>query len=262
MEQETQALDTHYKDKYALEKERHVERVQQALKQRYQKELDDAMDKLRTEYRKKHEERVATLTSLSKELKSHEELFKQKAELERKTKQLLKIQRAYINLYRTATEKSQPFAHELKSLERTSTEDPLIRSAIGAIPKDVAEQGIPTIEQLKKSFEQVSKVGRQSIVAAEEDKSLLQKMKGLYNASAAAVPDLGGDAFSRASWYMENGNLEKAVHELNQIEKNKDSAVVHWIEDAKKRLVVETSLNIIDSEISVLTAELVQQPAK
>ncbi|KAJ2557036.1 hypothetical protein EV175_001599 [Coemansia sp. RSA 1933] len=147
-----------------------------------------------------------------------------------------------------------PFASELMALASAATTDfPATRAAISLIPRDVAEQGVPSQIELEDRFDVVRKeirrvslvpengnIGSQ-VLSATLSKVMFEK-EGLVEGSDVEA------VLARTGYYLKGHNLDLATRELNQLKGWPKKLAEDWLSAARRRLEIEQTVGIAETE--------------
>jgi hypothetical protein len=154
-------------------------------------------------------------------------------------------------------------------LKTAAKDDPLITAALNTIPLSVAQHGVYTLPELREQFESVAKAARKDIPDTDNiGKSLITKVIG-FGSDRGNEAKLAGDVYSRAStktecyftnisvaYYLDRGNLELAVQELQTGQKKPHERVTEWMSLAKERIIVEHAIDATRLETQAVIKEV------
>ncbi|BFZ63114.1 MICOS complex subunit mic60 [Saitoella coloradoensis] len=149
------------------------------------------------------------------------------------------------------TPRPRSFARELAALKEVAGNDEVVKAAISAIDPATYERGHASIAQLADRFQ---------LVAGEVRKvSLLPENAGVAGHAASWLVSkfmlrktgmpVGNDVESilaRAETYLEEGSLEQAAREINQLKGWPKRLVSDWLEQARRHLEVKQAVEVIE----------------
>jgi len=150
-------------------------------------------------------------------------------------------------------------------------EEGVIASAVRLIPRSSAKRGVPTVAELQASFDETYGVGRQAAMVPEGRAGLAGQLLGMLFAklsvppSPDAVPTSEAEGsvtdgiLSLARKYVQLGDLEKAVQELDRLKQGGQVAYVvkDWKSKAMDRVSTERALKVIKLECALLNKDVV-----
>merc|ERR1719215_1907516 len=156
-------------------------------------------------------------------------------------------------------ETSQSAVGEMASLKTiVGDSDSPITVALSKIP-DAASTGVPTLPELQNKFEKVKSACRQAAMVPDNS-GLGGQLLGYVFASVSIPPPVDelvdGDSsdhiLARAHHFVQVGDLERAIGQLNQL-KGQAAFVVHdWKEDASARVLVDQAVRVIKMECALM----------
>jgi hypothetical protein len=132
-----------------------------------------------------------------------------------------------------------------------------------------AEKGVPTVAELQVAFDKSYTVGRQAAMVPEGRAGLGGQLMGMLFAklsvppSPDAVPtseeegNVTDGVLSLARKYVQVGDLEKAVEQLNKLKGQAAYVMKDWKSQAADRVATERALKVIKLECALLNKELV-----
>jgi len=149
----------------------------------------------------------------------------------------------------------------------------VIASAVGMIPPTAAEEGgVPTVAELQVAFDKSYAVGRQAAMVPEGRAGLEGQLMGMVFAKLSVPPSPDDDVsttseegggnvtdgvLSLARKYVQVGDLEKAVEQLNKLKGQAAYVMNDWKSQAADRVSTERALKVIKLECALLNNELV-----
>lgn len=164
-------------------------------------------------------------------------------------------------------ETSQPAASEVQALKLAAGEaDGVISTALGTIPEAV-QSGVPTLAELQTRFDQVHKKCRQAALVPAGRPGLEGQLAGMLFATVKYAPspdepapeaekDSAEYVLVRAKKYVQLGDLEQAVEQLDKLEGQAAFTVADWKRDAMSRVAVVKALKVIKMECALLNESL------
>ncbi|KAJ2216346.1 regulator of (H+)-ATPase in vacuolar membrane [Coemansia sp. RSA 487] len=200
--------------------------------------------------------RLAHLDRVDSQLLQLTQTVQESGDLIRQSRGIAKLGVALVALRNAAVDsKAQmPFVSELMALASAATTDfPATRAAISLIPRDVAEQGIPSQVELEDRFDAVRKEIRgvslvpengnfgSQVLSATLSKVMFEKEGLVEGADVEAV-------LARTSYYLKDHNLDLATRELNQLKGWPKKLAEDWISAARRRLEIEQAVGIAETE--------------
>jgi len=150
----------------------------------------------------------------------------------------------------------------------------VIASAVGMIPQTAAEEGgVPTVAELQVAFDKSYTAGRQAAMVPEGRAGLEGQLMGMVFAKLSVPPSPDDDVSSTSSEegggnvtdgvlslarkYVQVGDLEKAVEQLNKLKGQAAYVMNDWKSQAADRVSTERALKVIKLECALLNKELV-----
>lgn len=153
-----------------------------------------------------------------------------------------------------------PFQLYLDYFNEIAKSVPSIHQSVQHLPKNIAAEGVPTIEDLRAEFEKTSAKGR-SISLAGRDPGffdyalgyLKQKLSFNLNDNEQII------ILTNAKYHMEKDQLKLCIEELEKLEGKPREIMTPWIKKAHTRVLIQDSLNTISKDISSSLQELASQ---
>mmetsp|Transcript_14231 Transcript_14231/g.21903 ORF Transcript_14231/g.21903 Transcript_14231/m.21903 type:complete len:656 (-) Transcript_14231:149-2116(-) len=160
-------------------------------------------------------------------------------------------------------ETSQSAVGEMASLKTiVGDSDSPITVALSKIPA-AASTGVPTLPELQNKFEKVKSACRQAAMVPDNS-GLGGQLLGYVFASMSIPPPVDelvdGDSsdhiLARAHHFVQVGDLERAIGQLDQL-KGQAAFVVHdWKEDASARVLVDQAVRVIKMECALMNKSM------
>jgi hypothetical protein len=162
---------------------------------------------------------------------------------------------------------SQSAATELQALKAGAGADGVILTALATIPEAV-KSGVPTLPELQARFEAVHKKARQAALVPTGRTGLEGQLAGMLFSTVKYPPSPDDPApesdkdnaeyvLVRAQKYVQLGELEHAVEQLEKLEGQTAFTVSDWKRDAMNRVAVQKALKVIKMECALLNESLV-----
>lgn len=147
---------------------------------------------------------------------------------------------------RAALESDAPYAGELQSLKAVAPGTSKVAKAIDVLAK-TADSGVPTINDLSRSFEKVSG----AIIAADRQLEGQGWLQTTVNSLSSMVTIRKTDpnaaqgtdqVVALAESHLDNGDLISAIDALGALSGEPKKAAAAWLEQAQSRVMVEKAL--------------------
>jgi len=159
-------------------------------------------------------------------------------------------------------EHKQPFANEATILRDAAPSDRVIEATINPLLNSgVADFGVWSRSLLKERFQLVRKNARRTAFVPKDGGLWWQLFSQLL--AIITVPEKGfvdenrydSEALlARAEFYLEKGELYKAVTEIEQLTGWPAKLAQDWIQAARERLIVEQNIELIKAHVYTLAA--------
>ncbi|KAJ1953337.1 MICOS complex subunit mic60, partial [Linderina pennispora] len=200
--------------------------------------------------------RLAHLDRVEAQLRELAQTAQQSGGLLRQSQAVARLSVAIASLKSAVIEgkKQTPFASELSALASAATTDfPATQAAVAAIPRELAEQGVPSQVELEDRFEAVRKEIRSVSLVPENGNFGSQVLsatlsKVMFEKEGLVEGDDVEAVLARTSFYLKEHNLDMAARELNQLRGWPKKLAEDWITTARRRLEVEQALRVAESE--------------
>lgn len=243
-----------------------IERTQQVLEQRHKNEIlkqglqmkQKFIDDIKGLVEAERDGRLSKLTDLSTNVDSLTQLTSNWNGIIDANLATQKLQVA-VDAVRSVLDDSntshrpRPFVREMAALKLVADNDPVVDAAIAAINPAAYQKGIPSSAQLIDRFRRVSTEVRKA--------SLLPEDAGIASHAASfllskvmfkkhGVPE-GNDVESiltRAETLLEEGDLDNAAREMNELKGWAGVLSRDWLNDVRKVLEVKQALEVIETE--------------
>jgi hypothetical protein len=147
-----------------------------------------------------------------------------------------------------------------------AAENSVIASAVGSIPKSIYT-GIPTLSELQTKFSNVYEKGRQAALVPAGRVGLEGQLLGTFLKTLKYAPspddpapeDNKDDAeyvLARARRYVQLGELDRAVEQLEKLEGQAAFTVRDWKKHAQDRIAADKALRVIKMELALMNESL------
>jgi hypothetical protein len=157
-----------------------------------------------------------------------------------------------------------PAKSELETLRLAAGTVGVISTACATIPSSVTTTGVPTLSELQTRFvNSIQPKCRQAVLVPKGRIGLEGQLAGMLfstiryapsydDAAPASNPDHAEYVLARASRYVQMGELEHAVEELDKLSGQPAFVVTDWKKQAMDRINVEKALKVIKMECTLL----------
>ncbi|CUS11789.1 unnamed protein product [Tuber aestivum] len=150
-------------------------------------------------------------------------------------------------------EQPKPFLRELAALKEVADGDEVVRAAIASINPLAYQKGVSTPTQLIDRFRRVSdEVRKASLlpedagVAGHAASWILSKV--LFRKKGLALGDDVESILTRTETYLEEGNIDNAAREMNQLSGWARVLAKDWLREARLLLEVQQAVEVIAAE--------------
>lgn len=252
----------HEADKKAFE-----ELLKAELQVKLEAEYSEQLLQVKTDMANQVQEKALTVEKLSQRLKQLEEALNVSQANQQGSAKAHRLSAAALALSEKL-ETSKSAASELESLKTAAGKDGVIVTAVKTIPESVA-RGVPTLAELQARFERSYKKFRQAALVPEGRPELEGQLAGIVFAAFKYPPAPGEAApeddkdnaeyvLVRAQGYIQEGDLERAVEQLDKLKGQVAFSVSDWKKDAIDRIMVERALKVIKMECALLNEKLAE----
>eukprot|EP00577_Skeletonema_sp_RCC1716_P006222 CAMPEP_0113390852 /NCGR_PEP_ID=MMETSP0013_2-20120614/10392_1 /TAXON_ID=2843 ORGANISM="Skeletonema costatum, Strain 1716" /NCGR_SAMPLE_ID=MMETSP0013_2 /ASSEMBLY_ACC=CAM_ASM_000158 /LENGTH=637 /DNA_ID=CAMNT_0000274045 /DNA_START=83 /DNA_END=1996 /DNA_ORIENTATION=- /assembly_acc=CAM_ASM_000158 len=244
-----------------------MKRVTDELELEYTSKLQNELAKMKSAYAKDLEKHGSVMEMLQGKLELLSSRLEVSQTYECGSKRAHRVSAAALALA-SKLEDGEGAAVEIAALKGAAGGEGVIASAVGMIPP-IAEEGVPTVAELQVAFDQSYNVGRQAAMVPEGRAGLEGQLMGMVFAklsvppSPEAVPtseeegNVTDGVLSLARKYVQVGDLEKAVEQLNKLKGQAAYVMNDWKSKAADRVSTERALKVIKLECALLNKELV-----
>ncbi|KAF8471681.1 mitochondrial inner membrane protein-domain-containing protein [Kalaharituber pfeilii] len=147
-------------------------------------------------------------------------------------------------------EQPRPFIRELAALKEIAENDEVVRAAIASINPRAYQRGVSSHAQLTDRFRRVSEEVRKAAllpqdagVAGHAASWLLSK--ALFRKKGLATGDDVESILTRTETYLEEGDLDNAAREMNQLQGWAKVLARDWLREARLLLEVKQAIEVI-----------------
>jgi len=142
-----------------------------------------------------------------------------------------------------------PFQREIHLLQHLGGHYPVLDAAISSIPSHLAERGVATTQDLKIHFIKTSKAIRKASLMPPEGgiisygvSALLSKL--MFKKHGLIPGNSVDDILSRAEYYLEDGDVDRAAREINQLKGWPKRLAKDWLDEARDHLTVRQAVDV------------------
>ncbi|KAJ3175011.1 Formation of crista junctions protein 1 [Geranomyces variabilis] len=139
---------------------------------------------------------------------------------------------------------------------------PLVAAVAASIPADLARSGVPTLFQLEHRFRSTAAAVRSaqfmptdggplSHIASTALSKLAFKKRGLVNGDDVEA------VLARAEWYLEEGDIDAAAREMNQLKGWPRRLSADWLKGARAYLEVKQAVEVVETHLTLLSLDAV-----
>jgi len=266
-EAERQKIQQSYEQKLRAEIDRANEVNEQRLKNELLEQAVEMKRKFISDVKNRVEEerngRLGKLSDLSSTVNDLEKLttdWNSVVDANLKTQHLhVAVEAVRANLEKTQV--SRPFIRELAALKEIASDDAVVNAAIASINPVAYQRGIPSSAQLIDRFRRVaSEVRKASLlpeqagVASHASSYVLSKL--LFKKKGLATGDDVESILTRTETYLEEGDLDGAAREMNELHGWAKTLSRDWLGEVRKVLEVHQALDVIATEARLQSLRL------
>jgi hypothetical protein len=247
---------------FVEEKTEFEQKTEEQFSAKYEELFSKSLAEAKEKFASKMEEKVSQLTELSQKLAELDLGLKTSIEFQSGSVQAHRMSAAALALVdRLGT--SKPAAAEIMTLQAVSGKNSVIESALSSLPKSSLGGGIPTLQELQTRFEEsVLPQSRQAAMVPSGQLGLEGQILGMVFSTLKyapgpedPAPDTEKDAaeyvLARARRYVQLGELEQAVEQLDKLQGQVAFTVGDWKNLAKERVSVDKVLKVIRLECAL-----------
>lgn len=244
-----------------------AKKIASELELQYQDRLQNELAAAKQSHAKELEEHVATMTGLKQKLAMLESRLEVSRDYESGSRRAHRVSAAGIALA-NKLEAGEGAAVELAALRGASGDEGVIASAVSMIPGS-ANSGVPTVATLQAAFDETYSVGRQAAMVPEGRAGLDGQLLGMLFAKLSVPPSpdavpaseeegsVADGILSLARKYVHQGDIEKAVEQLDKLKGQTAYVMTDWKSKAADRVSIERALKVIKLECALLNKDMV-----
>ncbi|KAL7536891.1 hypothetical protein ACHAXR_007461 [Thalassiosira sp. AJA248-18] len=246
-----------------------TKRISDELQLQYQTQMQNESASMKQAQAKELEGHVATMTGLQQKLSMLERRLEISSNYESGSKRAHRVSAAALALA-NKLEGGDGAAVELAALEgAVAGEEGVIASAVNMIPGSACRGGVPTVADLQAAFDETYTVGRQAAMVPDGRAGLEGQLMGMLFAKLSVPPSpdavpaseeegsVTDGILSLARRYVQLGDLEKAVEQLDKLNGQTAYVMNDWKSKAMDRVSTERALKVIKLECALLNKDLV-----
>lgn len=254
-EAERERLARAYQDKIQTE----LQRANEVAEARLKNELVEQAIELNRKYlndvkelvEREREGRLAKLSELTANVNQLEKMtteWNDVIDTNLKTQQL----QVAVDAVRSALERSdmpRPFVRELVAVKELAADDPVVSAAIASINPTAYQRGIPSSAQIVDRFRRVANEVRKASllpedagIASHAASYVLSKV--MFKKEASPEGDDVESILTRTENLLEEGNLDAAAREMNQLQGWARILSKDWLADVRRVLEVRQALEV------------------
>jgi hypothetical protein len=245
-----------------------TKRITDELELEYTSKLQNELAKMKQAYASDLEKHSTVMEMLQGKLELLSSRLEVSQTYESGSKRAHRVSAAALALA-SKLEVGEGAAVELAALKGAAGGEGVIASAVGMIPS-TADRGVPTVAELQVAFDKSYTVGRQAAMVPEGRAGLEGQLMGMLFAKLSVPPspdavlpttneegNVTDGVLSLARKYVQVGDLEKAVEQLNKLKGQAAYVMKDWKSQAADRVATERALKVIKLECALLNKELV-----
>lgn len=244
-----------------------TKRITDELELEYSSKLQNELAKMKHAYAADLEKHGSVMEQLQGKLELLSSRLEVSQSYESGSKRAHRVSAAALALA-SKLEVGEGAAVEIAALKGAAGGEGVIASAVGMIPS-TAEEGVPTVAELQVAFDKSYTVGRQAAMVPEGRAGLEGQLMGMLFAKLSVPPspesvptseeegNVTDGVLSLARKYVQVGDLEKAVEQLNKLKGQAAYVMNDWKSQAADRVSTERALKVIKLECALLNKELV-----
>lgn len=248
------------------------ERLNRELSAQFEADFGKKLAEAKLGFLKEMEEKVSIIESVTSRLEKNEQNLEISRNFENGSQRAHKVSAAALALAEKM-ESSQGALEEFVALKTAAAENGVIASALSKIP-DTVKEGIPTVAELQTTFDECHNVTRQAVYVPSGQSGVEGQIAGFIFAklrgqpSPDSMPPASSDSddisesykydliLARAKQYVKLGQLEEAIHELDQLKGQAAYVVNDWKVTAMNRIAVDQALKVIKLECALMNKNM------
>ncbi|RVD88340.1 uncharacterized protein DFL_002529 [Arthrobotrys flagrans] len=147
----------------------------------------------------------------------------------------------------------RPFVRELAALKEVSTEDEVVKAAIASINPIAYQKGVSSPAQIIDRFRRVAVEVRKASLVPEGagvfgHASSWLASKLLFTKTGLATSEDVEAILARTETYLQEGELDKAAREMNQLKGWAKTLAGDWLKDVRVLLEVRQAVDVIAAQ--------------
>lgn len=242
-------------------------KVEEAMNAKYEELYGKSLAKVKEEYAAKMDKKVKQMESLSQKLADLETSLKSSRDFQEGSVQAHRITAAALALTEKL-ESGQPAGAAISTLKAVASDNPVVTSAVDALPSSVALKGVLTLQEIQAGFEEeVYPQCRRATSVPAGQSGLEGQLMGMLFSKLKYPPapddpapesekDAGEYVLARARRHVQLGELEEAVTEMDKLKGQASFVAKDWEENVKARVAVEKALKVIKMECALANESL------
>jgi mitofilin len=249
---------------YETEKHNFTVVTTQEITAQVQEEADAKMERYKAQVAQELANKMTALTKLADRLRQLEAALETLQANQSGSNKAHRLSAAALRLTEQL-ESGQP--GEWNALKAAAGPTGVIATAVASIPARVQQNGLPTMAELQVQFESVYKRCRQAAMVPQGRFGLEGQLAGIVLSALRFPPSPDDPApendkdnaefvLVRARKYLQVGELERAVEQLEKLEGQAAFTVQDWKEAALDRIAVEKALKVIKMECALLNQDM------
>jgi len=243
-------------------------RIANELEFDYQTKLQNDIAQIKSDHATELETHVNTMSGLKEKLDMLESRLEVSRNYESGSRKAHRVSAAALALA-NKLEVGEGAAVEIAALKGAAGEEGVIASAVTMIPARANHGGVPTVSELQVKFDESYDVGREAAMVPEGRAGLEGQLLGKLFAKLSVPPSpdavptteeegsVSDGILSLARKYVQLGDLEKAVDQLDRLEGQTAYVMNDWKCMASDRVSTERALKTIKLECALLNKDLV-----
>ena len=249
-------------EEHNQDKEAFAEKFQAETQTALNKQYGEQMAEYKQKMEKDLQDKVTTLASLSEKLRKLEAALEASQRTQQGSSQAHKLSAAALALSEVL-ETHTPASREVKALKTAAGQDGVIATVVRTLPESVTSDGVPTLSELQTKFEDNYSTCRQAALVPPGRPGLDGQLAGMLFASLKYPPqpddpppsDQPNNAeyvLARARKYVQLGELNAAIDELEKLQGQTAFVIQDWKKAAMDRVAVEKAIKVIKLECALL----------
>ena len=243
-------------------------RIANEMELDYQTKLQNDIAQIKSDHATELENHVNTMSGLKEKLDMLESRLEVSRNYESGSRKAHRVSAAALALA-NKLEVGESAAVEIAALKGAAGDEGVIASAVTMIPSRANYGGVPTVAELQVKFDESYGVGREAAMVPEGRAGLEGQLLGKLFAKLSVPPSpdavptteeegsVSDGILSLARKYVQLGDLEKAVDQLDRLKGQTAYVMNDWKCMASDRVSTERALKTIKLECALLNKDLV-----